>query len=85
MPKYTDLQDRWGRIVNDRMRPDTFADYFENVQWARNLESYQQEHEEPVPMYGTEAEIDQNQFTREELDKTIAILNKTIRQDTGPE
>ena len=32
--------------MNDRMRPDTFADYFEKVQWARNHEIDQQKQED---------------------------------------
>ena len=77
--KMHEFTDRWGRTVNDRMGPETCANYFENVQWAQNLEIDQQEHEEPVPMYDTEAEVNQSQFTREELDKAIATSknNKT--------
>ena len=34
--KFTNLKNERGELVNDRMRPDTFADYFGKVQWARN-------------------------------------------------
>ena len=73
--KFTNLKDETGRLVNDRMRPDTFADYFEKIQWARSPEIDQQEHDEPVPIYDTEAEVNQDHFTREELDKAITRLN----------
>ena len=35
-PNHTNLIDEQGKAVNDRMRPDTFADYFEKVQCAPN-------------------------------------------------
>ena len=63
------------------MRPDTFADYFENVQWARNNEIDQQRQETPdiEPIYDIEAEVKQDSFTKAELDETISRLknNKT--------
>ena len=64
--------------VNDRMRPDTFADYSEKAQWARNTEIDQQGYGEPAPLYDTGADVKQDHFTREELDKAITRL-KTIR------
>ena len=54
--KLTNLQNERGKLVNDRMRPDTFADYFERVQWARNHEIGQQQQGDPAPIYDTEAE-----------------------------
>ena len=63
------------------MRPDTFADYFEKVQWARNeqIDQQRQEAPDPEPIYDTEAEVKQYSFTKEELNETISILksNKT--------
>ena len=63
------------------MRPDTFADYFEKVQWARNNDIDQQRQEAPdvEPIYDTEAEVKQDSFTKEELNEAISILknNKT--------
>ena len=59
------------------MRPDTFADYFEKVQWARNNEIDQQRQEDPdvAPIYETEADVKQESFTKEELDKAMHRLN----------
>ena len=48
--KFTNLQNERGKLVNDRMRPDTFADYFEKVQWARNHEIDQQQQEDLAPI-----------------------------------
>ena len=45
--KFTNLKNERGELVNDRMRPDTFADYFEKVQWARNEQIDQQRQEAP--------------------------------------
>ena len=67
------------------MRPDTFADYFERVQWAKNLELEEELDQQiaqginQAPVYDTEAEVKQDPFTREELDRAISRLknNKT--------
>ena len=77
--KLTNLQNERGQLANDRMRPDTFADYFERVQWARSHEIDQQQQEVPAPIYDTESEVKQDRFTKEELDKSITRLknNKT--------
>ena len=63
------------------MRPDTFADYFGKVQWARNNDIDQQRQEAPdlEPIYDTGAEVKQDSFTKEELNEAISRLknNKT--------
>ena len=63
------------------MRPDTFAYYFEKVQWARNNDIDQQRQETPdlEPIYDTEADVKQDSFTKEELNEAIRRLknNKT--------
>eukprot|EP00972_Heterocapsa_arctica_P017741 2621904-Heterocapsa_arctica.AAC.1 len=35
IPKHTKLKHLAGQIVNDRQRPDTFAEYDEKVQWKK--------------------------------------------------
>ena len=47
MAKFTNLRNERGELINDRMRLDAFADYFEKVQWARNNDIDQQRHEAP--------------------------------------
>ena len=63
------------------MRPNTFADYFGKVQWARNNDIYQRRQEAPdlEPIYDTEAEVKQDSFTNKELNEAISRLknNKT--------
>jgi hypothetical protein len=67
------------------MRPDTFADYFEKVQWAENVGLEETiDHQvaqgiDQAPIYETEAEVRQDPFTRKELDEAISRLknNKT--------
>ena len=68
------MKNERGELVNDRMRPDTFADYFEKVQWARNEQIDQQRQETPdtEPIYDTEAEVKQEPFTKEELNEAIS-------------
>ena len=53
--KITNLKNERGELVIDRMRPDTFADYFEKVQWARNeqIDKQRQEAPDPEPIYDT--------------------------------
>ena len=79
--KFTNLRNERGELVNDRRRPDTFADYFEKVQWARNNDIDQQRQEAPdvEPLYETEPDVKQDTFTMEELDGAISRLknNKT--------
>ena len=81
MDKFTNLKNERGELVSDRMRPDTFADYFEKVQWARNNDIDQRRQEAPdvEPTYGTEAEVKQDSFTKEGLNEAISRLknNKT--------
>ena len=69
--RFTNLRNERGELVNDRMRPNTLAYYFERVQWARNHEIYQQRQKDPdvAPIYDTEANVKHNSFTKEELDK----------------
>ena len=45
--KGANLKNERGELVNDRMRPDTFADYFEKSQLARNDDIDQQRQEAP--------------------------------------
>ena len=75
------MKNERGELVNDRMRPDTFADYFEKVQWARGEQIDQQRQETPdtEPIYDTEADVKQEPFTKEELNDAISRLtnNKT--------
>ena len=74
------MKNERGELVNDRMRPDTFADYFEKVQWARNEQIEQQRQDAPdsEPRYDTEAEVKQDPFTKE-VNEAISRLknNKT--------
>ena len=76
--KFTNLK---SELVNDRVRPDTFADYVEKVQWARNSDVDQQRQEAPdlELIYDTETEVKQDSFTKEELNEAISRLksNKT--------
>ena len=82
MAKFIHLRNERGKLVNERMRPDTFADYFEKVQWARNNDIDQQRQEAPDvgPIYETEAGVKQDPFTKEEFDGATGILknNKTL-------
>ena len=75
------MKNERGELVNDRMRPDTFADYFEKVQWARDEQIEQQRQDAPdsEPIYETEAEVKQDPFTQEEFNEAISKLknNKT--------
>ena len=77
------MRNERGELVNDRMRPDTFAYYIEKIQWARNHEIDQQRQEDPdvAPIYETEADVKQDAFTKEEFDKAINKLknDKTPR------
>ena len=79
--KFTNLKNERGELVNDRMRPGTFAYYFGKVQRARNNDIDQQRQEVPdlEPIYDTEADVKQDSFTSEELNEAISRLknNKT--------
>ena len=60
--KFINLKNERGELVNDRMGPDTFANYFEKVQWARNHEIDQQQQEDLAPIYDTEADVTRGLF-----------------------
>ena len=78
--KFTNLKNERGELVNDRMRPDTFADYFEKVQWARNeIDQQRRETPDAEPIYDAGADVKQEPFTKEELNEAISRLknNKT--------
>ena len=79
--KFLNLKNERGELVNDRMRPDTCADYLEKVQWTRNDYIDQQRQEAPdlELIYDTETEVKQDSFTKEELNEAISRLksNKT--------
>ena len=81
MAKFTNLKNERGELVKDRMRPDTFADCFGQVQWARNNDIDQRRQEAPdvEPICDTEAEVKQDSFTKGELNEAISRLknNKT--------
>ena len=78
---FTNLRHERGELVNDRMRPNTFAYFFERVPWDRSSDINQQRQEAPdvAPIYETEADVKQDPFTKEELDGAISRLknNKT--------
>ena len=63
--KFTNLRHERGELVNYRMRPDTFSNYFEKMQWDRNHEIDQQRQEDPdlAPIYDTEANVKQDSLT----------------------
>ena len=58
------------------MGPDTFADYFEKVHWARidYIDQQRQEAPDSEPIYDTEAEVKQDAFTKEELNEATSRL-----------
>ena len=60
------MKNERGELVNERMRPDTFADYFEKVQWARNeqIERQRQDAPDAELIYDTEAEVKQDPLTK---------------------
>ena len=35
-PRYTELRNQRGEMVYDRLRADTFAEYYEEVRWVQN-------------------------------------------------
>ena len=82
------MKNERGELVSDRMRPDTFADYFEKVQWARNEQREHQRQDAPdsEPLYDTEAEVKQDPFTKEVLNEAIRRLknNKTPGPNEPP-
>ena len=80
--KFTNLRNERGELVNDKMGPDTCADYFEKMHWARNNEIDNQRQEDPdiTLTYGTEADVKQDSFTKG-LDKAINTKKLTKHQD----
>ena len=42
-PKHTKLKDMQGRQVHDRLRANTFADYYEQKHWAIEPEARERE------------------------------------------
>ena len=73
MAKFTNLLNERGELVNGRMRPDTFADYFGKVQRARNNDIDQQRQEAPDVelIYETEADVKQDSFTAKPCTKIL--------------
>ena len=77
------MKNERGEFVNDRMRPDTFADYFEKVQWARNeqIDHQRQEAPDSEPIYDTEAEVKQD-LHKGRIQRSSKQTEE--QQDTGP-
>ena len=77
IPGHTKLRNQRGKIVNDRLRADTFAEYYEEVHWAPNDTQNDPEHGvKHEPIYTTCNDINTDQITVEELDQAIKQLKR---------
>ena len=77
IPTHTRITNQRGEIVNDRLRADTFAKYYEEVHWARNNNDNDPEQEvKQEPIYPTCNDINADQISSEELDLAIKQLKR---------
>eukprot|EP00972_Heterocapsa_arctica_P114843 16444653-Heterocapsa_arctica.AAC.1 len=60
-----------GKLVNDRQRPDTFAEYYEKVQWHNNRATPPEEGIKTTLLFYTPADIDTGDITMLELDDVL--------------
>eukprot|EP00972_Heterocapsa_arctica_P054923 8098955-Heterocapsa_arctica.AAC.1 len=71
IPKRTKLKNLDGQLVNDRKRPDTFAEYDEKVQWNNPQISPITEGIKTTALFPTAANVNTNPITSEELEDVI--------------
>ena len=75
IPGHTKLRNQRGKIVNDRLRADTFAEYYEEIHWAPNDIQNDPGHEvRQEPIYTTCNDINTDRITAEELDEATKQL-----------
>ena len=77
VPGHTKITNQRGKIVNDRLRADTFAEYYEEVHWARNNNENDPDLEvKQEPIHPTCNDINTDRITIEELDLAIKQLKR---------
>ena len=80
IPKHTKIRNRRGEIVNDRIRAETFADYYENEHWAINNNDYQVKRD---LLHETHEDINTQPIDLEELNIAIKLLKR--KKAPGPD
>ena len=77
IPTHTRITNQRGEIVNDRLRAETFAKYYEEVHWAKNNNDNKPDLEvKQEPIYPTCHDINTDQITSEELDLSVKLLKR---------
>eukprot|EP00972_Heterocapsa_arctica_P090495 13352344-Heterocapsa_arctica.AAC.1 len=71
IPKHTKLNNLHGQLVNDRQRPDTFADYYEKVQWSNSRNVPITQGINTTPLFPTMANVNTLPIYIEELEDVI--------------
>ena len=80
-PGHTKLRNQRGEIVNDRLRADTFAKYYEEVHWAPSNTQHDPDLDvKQEPIYPTRNDINTDEITTEELDLAI----KQFKRNNAP-
>ena len=84
IPTHTRITNQRGKTVNDRLRADTFAKYYEEVHWAKNNNDNDPDLEvKQEPIYPTCNDINTDQITSEEL--VLAIKHLRRNKAPGPD
>ena len=77
VPGHTKLRNQRGEIVNDRLRADTFAKYYEEVHWAPdNTQNDTDLETKQEPIHSTCNDIDTDEITIGVLDMAIKQLKR---------
>ena len=58
-PRHTKLKNRQGQQVHDRMRAETFADYYEHEHWAEDREDRSEVADTPIHLVNEEVSTDE--------------------------
>ena len=83
-PRHTKLKNRQGQQVHDRMRAETFADYYEHEHWAEDREDRPEVTD--APTHPVNEEVNTGEIDMQELEEAIKQLksNKAPGPDGGP-
>ena len=78
VPEHTKLRNLEGQLVNDKQRPYTLADYFEQVQLKNERQEPKLQGIKTTPFFDEPASVDTEEVSEEEIREIIKSLKNNM-------